>query len=54
MAAAKVKVRVVEHRSVVVDGRALEAGEETEVTPAEAKTLVADGYVELVKPRRKT
>lgn len=41
----KVKVRVLEARAVTIDGRLCEAGEEVSVLVADAKTLIAEGYV---------
>ena len=38
------KVRIAPYRSVVIDGRAREAGELVAVSPDDAKTLIADGY----------
>lgn len=46
MAERKTKVRILETRSVVLDGKAVEAGEVAEVTSTDAKTLIAEGYAE--------
>lgn len=50
---ATVKVRILEHRSVLISGRQHGAGEEAEVPTAEAKTLIAEGYAEPTKTRHR-
>jgi len=46
MAAASVKVRVLSHRAITVDGVLHESGAVVAVSAAEAKTLIGEGYVE--------
>ena len=50
--AATVKVRILAARSVLISGRQYAAGDEVAVSPAEAKTLIAEGYAEPVKSGR--
>jgi hypothetical protein len=53
-AKAAARIRVLPHRSVVIDGRAVGAGQEADVSAADAKTLITDGYAEDAKqPKRK-
>ena len=40
------KVKISDKRAVVLDGQLRQAGEVVEVTAADAKTLIADGYAE--------
>lgn len=59
MAAAKVKVRILPRRSVVIDGRARGEGAIVSVTKRDADALVAEGYASdsltppKPKPRRR-
>ncbi len=46
MATAKVKVRVLPHRSVEVDGRQVVAGDLVAVSREDAAALVREGYAE--------
>ena len=44
MASAKIKVEVLPHKAITVDGKLVEAGAVVAVSAAEAKTLEAEGY----------
>lgn len=50
---AAVRVRLLPHRSVLIEGRAVQAGDEVDVPAVEAESLIADGYAEpATNPKR--
>jgi hypothetical protein len=52
VSAETVTVRLLEHRSVEVEGTLRGPGEEVEVSAADAEALEREGYAERVKPQR--